>query len=79
MSRTTLNIDTPVLEELKRLQKEENKPLGKLASELLADALSRRSQVKKAPSFKWLTRRMSPLVDIGDKEAVYAILDRDQH
>ena len=45
MPRTTVNIDGPVLRDLKRLQKREGKPLG---------------------------RR----VDLTDKEAVQAALDR---
>ena len=36
MPRTTLNIDEPILQELKRLQKEEKKSLGGLVSDLLA-------------------------------------------
>ena len=40
MPRTTLNIDAPVLEDLKRLQKKENKALGTLVSELLVQALA---------------------------------------
>jgi hypothetical protein len=38
--RTTLDLEKPVLEGLKRLQKEEKLPLGKIASRLLAEALA---------------------------------------
>ena len=79
MSRTTLNIATPVLEELKRLQRKEKRPLGDLASELLADALARRKRPGKSKTpLNWIAREMKPLVDIADKEAVYAIMDKDR-
>jgi hypothetical protein len=77
MARTTLNIATPVLRELKRLRKKEGRPLGDLASELLAEALALRAKGKPAaPPFKWVSKDMKALVDISDKEAVYSILDQ---
>ena len=39
--RTTLDIDGPVLHELKQRQTKEGKSLGRLVSDLLARALSR--------------------------------------
>jgi predicted nucleic acid-binding protein len=39
MPRTTVDIDAPVLRDLKRLQKQEGKSLGRLVSDLLAQAL----------------------------------------
>jgi hypothetical protein len=39
MSRTTLNIDAPILMELKEIQRVEHKPLGQLVSELVSEAL----------------------------------------
>ena len=78
MSRTTLNIASPVLEELKRLQREDQRPLGDLASELLAEALTLRKSARKPKPFRWIKKDLRPLVDIADKEAVYAILDRDE-
>ena len=38
--RTTLDIDDPVLKDLKRLQQRQGKSLGRLASDLLALALT---------------------------------------
>ncbi len=78
--RTTLDIDTPVLEELKRLQKrqgEERKSLGRLVSELLTEALARRGEIAEGTGFDWVARPMRARVDLEDKEAVYAELDRD--
>jgi len=77
MMRTTVDIDPPVLGELKRLQKTEGKSLGQLVSELLADALGRRRQ--RAPddraAFRWTQRPMAARIDLKDKDALYAALD----
>ena len=73
--RTTIDIDTPVLKELKRLQKAEGKSLGKLASELLARALAERHRPKVPTEFRWIARPMGARVDLADKEALYRALD----
>ena len=71
MSRTTIDIDAPILDELKRLQKEEGKSFGKLVSELVAEALGRRRADSMKKPFKWNAANMGvPLVDLEDKEAV---------
>ena len=76
MPRTTINIDTPILKDLKRLQKRERKSLGRLVSDLLAEALARyRSGSPEDRELQWRSQRMNPLIDIADKEAVYAALD----
>lgn len=76
MPRTTINIDTPILKDLKRLQKREGKSLGRLVSDLLAEALARyRSGSLEDRELQWRSQRMNPLIDIADKEAVYAALD----
>ena len=81
MMRTTLDIDDPVLEELKRLQRSGRAgrtSLGKLASELLADALSRRrGEVAEGAGFEWVSKPMNARIDLDDKEALYAELERD--
>ena len=79
--RTTLDIDSPVLEEIKRLQrrqKQGRKSLGKLVSELLTEALAhRQGEVAEAAGFEWLSKPMGARVDLEDKESVYAELDRN--
>jgi hypothetical protein len=40
--RTTINIDDPILREIKAIQKMEGRSMGAVVSELLADALARR-------------------------------------
>lgn len=78
MARTTVDIDDPILREVKRLQKQEGKPLGRLISDLLATGLS---TLKKKPTpkteFHWLSQDMgAPRVDLRDKDAVWAALDQ---
>jgi hypothetical protein len=76
--RTTIDIDTPILRELKRIQKEEGKSLGRLVSELLTEAMGRRKTSRqKPPPFTWNRTRGQLLVDLADKDAVYEILDAD--
>jgi len=77
MPRTTIDIDAPILRELKRRQKQEGKSLGRLVSDLLAHALHQsRGDRGSPPSFRWIARSMRAQVDLADKEAVYEALDR---
>jgi hypothetical protein len=73
--RTTLEIEDAVLKELRALQRREGGTLGELASRLLAEALAQ-TPAPSAPALDWTTRPMAALVDLADKEVVYAILDR---
>jgi hypothetical protein len=74
--RTTLDIEAVLLRELREIQKREGGTLGSIASRLLAEALGRRSRRASSPTFRWTARKMGALVDLEDKEAVYAVLDR---
>ncbi len=86
MARTTLNIDYPILQELKKLRHDEQKPLGQLVSELVCEALTHRRKAKPAAvefprrgtseGFQWISGPMRARIDISDKEALYAVLDR---
>jgi len=80
MSRTTLNIDTPLLEELRKLQKREGKPLGEVVSELVAEALTYRAyrRCSRSRELSWISRPMGARIDISDKEALYAAMDSDR-
>jgi hypothetical protein len=75
--RTTLDIDSPILREVKALQEREGRSMGAIVSELLAEALARRHPSRARPSFRWTSRAMKSLVDLTDKEAIYAALDAD--
>lgn len=75
--RTTLDLEKPVLDGLRRLQKEEKIPLGKIASRLLAEALSeKRDTEMKRPAFKWVSVDMGAKVNLADKDALYRELDK---
>jgi hypothetical protein len=63
------------LREIKAIQEREGRSMGAIVSELFALA----SQPARArPSFRWTSRPMNALVDISDKDAVYARLDDDR-
>lgn len=80
MPRMTVDIEKTILKELKLLQKREGKSFGRLVSELLSESLSSRRRGKQAaPHFEWNSRPMTPLVDLSDKDALYTILDGEEH
>ena len=74
--RTTVDIDDPVLKDLKKLQQKEGKSLGRLMSELLAQAIGERKSAK-TPSrpIRWISKDMGARVDVADAEAVYAVME----
>jgi hypothetical protein len=76
--RTTLDIDDPILKEIKVLHKKEGRSMGAVVSELLAEALSRRRSSRARPSFRWTSRDMTLLVDLADKDALHAALDAER-
>jgi len=76
--RTTIDIDSPILREVKAIHEREGRSMGAIVSELLAEALARRRPSRPRPSFRWTSRAMKSLVDLTDKEAVYAALDADR-
>ena len=77
--RTTLDVDAPILREVKALHEKEGRSMGAIVSELLADALARRQSSSRARQpFRWTSRPMKALVDLADKDAVYAALDADR-
>jgi hypothetical protein len=72
--RTTIDLDPLVLAALKERQKREGKTLGVLVSELLSKALAEETSAP-ATNFHWPVKSMGALIDINDKEALWAILD----
>ena len=72
--RTTIDVDSAVLRELKKRVRREGKTLGRLVSELLAQAL--RSEGNDAPRrLEWTSRPMRARVDLEDKEALRRMLE----
>jgi hypothetical protein len=79
MTRTTLDLDPSVLQELRRRGERERKSMGQVASELLAGALARSSAQAPARSFEWKSADLgAPLVDLEDKEALRRVLDQGE-
>ena len=73
MPRTTIDLDSAVLAELKRRKRRSGQSLGQLASELLAAALHERpSDRTKLP---WRSAPMRARIDLADKEALRRALD----
>jgi hypothetical protein len=67
-----------VLDGLKSLQKTEKIPLGKIASRLLADALSQRKTAKalNQPVWHWISSPMKSKVNLADKDAVALAMEK---
>jgi hypothetical protein len=76
--RTTIDIDDPILREVKAIHEKEGRSMGAVISELLAEALASRRPSRARPAFRWISRPMKSLVDLSDKEALYAALDADR-
>jgi len=75
--RTTLDIAGPILRELKRLQKRNGKSLGNIASDLMAEALTRQRTKAAHRGWTWAAHRMGPPgVDLRDKEGVWRVLEQ---
>ncbi len=77
MPRTTVDIDGPLLKELKTLQKRENRSLGQIMSQLLAEALFQRRTAPRVAKLHWVSRAMKARIDFSDKEALYALFDEN--
>ncbi len=73
--RTTVDIEDPILKELRALQKREGTTLGALVSRLLAQALAQQRRPVAPAHLAWHSQPMQARVDLADKDAVYAILD----
>ncbi len=77
MARTTIDIDASVLRQIKRIARERGTSMTQVVSELLATALGAEpKRPVRAPAFRWETRAMRARVDLDDKDAVFAALDR---
>ena len=76
--RTTVDIDAPVLKDLKKMQQKEGKSLGRLISDLLAEALGERKSAKATGNPpKWISKRMGARIELADHEALYAAMESE--
>jgi hypothetical protein len=76
--RTTIDLDSSVLVQLRERQRREGKTLGQLASELLAQALAETFDQGQVRPLTWTSQRMGARVDLEDRDAVDALLDGDR-
>ena len=75
MARTTVDIETPILEEIRRFQKKDGRTLSRIISQLLAEALVNKKAKTTLPTIKWTSRPMKALITLSDKDTLYRILD----
>jgi hypothetical protein len=74
--RTTLNIEEPILDELRELARRRHRAMGAVASELLAGALKESEGSARSPArFKWCGKEMRARVDLSETGAVYDRMD----
>jgi plasmid stability protein len=79
MTRTTLDVDTTVLDQLRDRAAEEGKSMGQVASEMLAPALAADEQGQEPRPLRWTSKKMGmPKIDLEDKETLWLSLDREQ-
>ena len=73
-----MDIDAPLLRDLKRLQKREG-PVARTAGLRPAGRGSGRARGSRPepPAFEWRSRPMAARIDLADKDAVQAALDRE--
>lgn len=76
--RTTIDIDTTVLEQLKARQRQSGGSLGTVASELLATALALTDGKSDAVPFEWAMQDMRPRVDLSDADALERVMGIDR-
>jgi len=76
--RTTIDIDDPVLKDLKRLQQSEGKTLGRLVTDLLAEALAAKPKLARTSQpLEWVSRPLGARVDLADHDALLDAMDQD--
>jgi hypothetical protein len=76
--RTTVDIDDPILKDLKKIQEKEGKSLGRLISDLLARAIGERKSSKASVKpARWISKAMGARVDLADREALYAAMEQE--
>ena len=74
--RTTIDIDDPILKQVKRLQKRQSKSLGRVVSDLLAQSLAQTDKPStRGATFHWASKPMNARVNLADKHALLDAMD----
>lgn len=77
MPRMTVDLHASVLAQLRRRAAHEGKSMGQLASQLLAQQLAAEDPASRRQELHWTSRDLGvPRVDLEDKDALCALLDR---
>lgn len=85
--RTTIDIDDPILREIKAMRSKQgrssrsSRSMGRIVTDLLTEALAGRkgrTATQATQELRWTSRPMRARVDLADKEAVYRVLDLDR-
>lgn len=77
--RTTVDIDEPILKDLKKIGQKEGKSLGRLISDILAESLGQwksRKGLESPP--QWAAQAMGARVDLADREALYQAMEPER-
>jgi hypothetical protein len=75
MPRTTIDLDSSVLAQLRRRARAERKSMGQVASERLAVSLGAETPAEPGP-LSWPAWHMgAPRVDLDDRDALWRVLD----
>ena len=75
--RTTLDISDPILADVRKVQEREGGSLGEVVSKLLTEGLSVHQGKRKRKKLQWIARDLGARIDVRDKDALWALLDRE--
>jgi hypothetical protein len=78
MAEPLVHIEPTIFRQLEQIQREEGKPLDRIVSDLLTEALSRRQDTPQASELDWISKPMRPRFDLSDKERLYGALDEQK-
>lgn len=79
--RTTIDIDSPLLDEVRALGQREGKSLGRIVSDLLAAALAtrrKRDERREQQALEWTARPMGARFDLADREAILDAMENER-
>jgi len=77
MPRTTVDLEVPILDELRTLSRREGRSLGKVISALVAEALAHRRAGTARRPLEWVAKPLGARLDVADKAALLAVLEQE--
>lgn len=70
MARVKIELEEQTIRRIRLIQAAEGISFDEVVSRLLAEALRQRRQAVKSAEFHWVSRSMSALVDLSNKDAI---------